>query len=119
MSTSEGFNYSSMRFTGQLQNNQPINDSSGGQIDNWVTILTTRCSLEQKSGKNMNGFGKLEYWKYYILKCRFQTAIVIDPDSQWVINGETYMVDDWQREDMIPFLYTFKVIKNQGGSGGI
>ena len=118
-SVTEGFNYSTMRFSGTLQQNQPINDADGGQIDNYVNVLTTRCSLDQRSGKSQNGFGKLEYIKYYVLTCRFQSAIVIDSDSQWVINNEVYTVDDWQRQDMIPFLYIFKVIKNQAGSGGI
>jgi hypothetical protein len=99
--------------------NVPINDADGGQIDNYVPVLTTRCSLEAQSGKSSVAFGKMEYLKYYILKCRFQTAIVIDSDSLWVINNETYVVEDWAREDMIPFLYTFRVIKNQAGSGGL
>lgn len=119
MTVAADFNYSTMRFTGTLQQNVPIDDNSGGQIDNWVNVLTTRCSLTQKSGRNSVEFGKMEYFKYYIVTCRFQTAIVIDSDSQWIINGETYMVDDWQREDEIPFLYIFTCIKNQSSSGGL
>lgn len=112
MAVKEEFNLSDMRFSGQLQNNTPVNDASGGQTDNYATILTTRCALEKKSGRVLNN-GRLEFYKYYLLTCRFQKAIVINVDSQWLINGEVYKIQDWDKVDLIPFLYTFTVTKNQ------
>jgi hypothetical protein len=107
------FNPADMRFLGALQQNQPISDGSGGQTDNWVTIVTTRCSLVKRSGKLMNNAGRIEYFKDYILVCRFQAAIVISTDSQWVINGEEYDIKDYDKVDLIPHLYQFTVTKNQ------
>ena len=113
------YNFTDMRFTGTLQANNPTDDCQGGQVDNWVNQVTTRCSLEQRSGKSDNLFGKVEYYKTYILRCRFQNPIINGVDMQWIINGEAYMVNDWGRVNMIPFYYEFKLIKNQNIAGGI
>ena len=32
-----------MSFTGTLQANNPTDDGQGGQVDNWVNQVTTRC----------------------------------------------------------------------------
>lgn len=105
------YNFTQMRFSGTLQQNVPVDDGAGGQEDNWTNVLTTRCSLEKQSGKLVDGAGKMEYNKYYILVCRFQQAIVLDVDSRWLINNEVYKVTDFEKVDFKPHYYTFNVTK--------
>ena len=107
------YNFADMRFSGTLQQNQPISDGAGGQVDNWVNILTTRCGLVKESGKLVDGAGKLEYNKFYTLVCRKQIAVeaVLDTDSRWLINSDVYKVTDYERVDMIPHYITFQVTK--------
>ena len=117
------FNFADMRFVGNLQANQPINDASGGQSDNYVTVLTTRCFLQKLTGSDGFPSGTSEYIKTYKLICRSQTAIGalvngmwvwnINPDSRWVINGEQYDIDDFDRIDMVPHFIQMHLTKNQ------
>ena len=106
------YNFTRMQFTGVLQKNTPVDDNAGGQTDLWTDVLTTRCSLEKETGRLQDGAGKMEYIKDYELVCRYQSAIVIDADSRWVINGQAYKIMDYEQVDMLPHFYTFKVIKD-------
>jgi hypothetical protein len=107
------FNYSRMRFSGQLQKNTPVDDGNGGQADNFATILTTRCSLDQISGTENALEGNPIIFKTYRLMCRFQSAIVVDTDTRWLINGNFYSIVDCHRVDMIPHLYEMTVTVGQ------
>lgn len=106
------FNYSDMKFSGTLQKNIPVDDGAGGQTDSWTDVLTTRCSLRKLSGRLYDGMGKMEYTRDYELICRFQTGIVIDPDSRWIISGQAYKIMDYDQVDMTPHFYSFKVVKD-------
>ncbi len=110
------FNFADMRFTGQFQKNTPTVDAGGGQTDSYATVITTRVYLQKLRGNSGFPEGKMEYFKGYVLKCRFQQAfqtLGIDSDCQWLINGETYMVDDWELVDQTPQYYIMTVLKNQ------
>jgi SPP1 family predicted phage head-tail adaptor len=109
-----GYNFSTMQYSGILQQNTPLSDGSGGQIDNWTDLLTTRVSLEKRSGRLSNGEGKMEYQRDYRLVCRYQTAIVIDADTRWLINGVPYKIEDYEQIDQKPFQYVMFVSKNDG-----
>lgn len=106
-------NLSDMIFSGQLQNDVPLVDGGGGQTDSYATIVTTRCSLTKLNGSNVFPEGKFEYIKAYTLICRYQKAIVINATSRWLINGEYYSVDDWEKVGLIPQWYVMRVTKNQ------
>ncbi len=118
------YNFSTMQYTGDLQNNSPISDGSGGQVDNWVTVVTRRCSLEKASGRLSGDFGKMEYQKTYRLVIRYgkdllsdqndPTTLVFDSDSRWLINGLAYKIEDWELVDQYPFQIEFRVILNNG-----
>lgn len=116
------YNFSDLKFSGTFQQNQPVSDGSGGTVDNFVNVLVTRVGLQKRSGKLSNGAGVLEYWKDYILICRYQIAItgigtdgnpVLTADSRWIVNNEVYKIQDWEQIDMNPFMYKFTVTKNQ------
>ena len=110
---SEPFNFSKMRFTASLQQNNPTSDGSGGQTDNFTTVLTTRVYLEKKSGTENNLSGNVEFFKQYKLMCRFQTGISINADTRWLIGSEVYTISDFERVDMVPHLYTMTITKDQ------
>ena len=118
------YNYSTMQYTGELQNNSPLSDSSGGQIDNWVTVVTRRCSLDKLSGRLSGDFGKMEYQKAYRLVIRYgkdllsnpsdPNTLIFDSDSRWLINGNAYKIEDWELVSQLPFQIEFRVILNNG-----
>ena len=110
--TAAQYNFSDMKFTGILQKNNPVDDGAGGQMDAWSDVLTTRCALRKLSGRLSDGMGKMEYTRDYELVCRYQALIAIDADSRWVINGQAYKILDYELVEMLPHLYSFKVIKN-------
>lgn len=100
------FNFSDMRFSGQLQQNQPTVGADGSQTDNFVTVLTTRVYLEKLSGGDGFPQDKMEYVKKYKLVCRFQSLFGLNPsgnfdghaitaDTKWMIRGEQYDIDDF------------------------
>ena len=119
------FNFPDMRYVGQLQQNQPIVDGSGGQTDNWVTILTTRCALVKLSGSDGFPDQKMEYIKKYTLTCRYQSVFglgtngtfdghAITADSRWMIRGEQYDIDDFDEIPMgLPHFLTMHLTKNE------
>lgn len=105
-----------MKYLGQFQKNTPTTDAGGGQTDVYATVITTRCYLEKLSGSSGFPDNKIEYQKSYTLICRFQQAfktLGIDSDSQWVINGEIYAVNDWELVEQKPQYYIMHVLKNQ------
>jgi len=118
------YNFSTMQFTCILQNNSPLSDGAGGQIDNWVDVVTRRGSLDKRSGRLSNGEGKMEYQRVYLLVIRYgkdllsdpndPTTLVFDSDSRWLINNQAYKIEDWELIGMIPFQVEFRVTKNDG-----
>jgi hypothetical protein len=119
------FNFADMRFVANLQQNQPVVDASGGQTDNFVTIVTARVSLVKLSGADGFPSEKMEYIKKYTLVCRIQKAFGLNSDGQydfhnitadtrWLIRGEQYDIDDF---DELPYgnphFVTMHLTKNE------
>lgn len=100
-----------MRRIATLQKNTPIDDGAGGEVDNYVTVLTCRCSLVKASGGLDLLQGGLNRGKRYKMTCRYQLAIVIDTDSIWLIGSDTYRVIDYTLVDDIPHFYQFILAK--------
>jgi hypothetical protein len=103
------------RFSGQLRQNFPVTDPGGGQTDNYSTVLTTRVILQKDNGHFGFPEGRMEYIKSYTLICRYQKAISVGSDTQWLIRGETYSIADFDNISMEPFFITMRVTKNQPG----
>jgi len=118
------YNFSTMQYTGELQNNTPVSDGSGGQTDGFVTVVTRRCSLEKITGRLSGDVGRMEYQKSYRLVCRYGKDLLSDPtdpttlifnsDSRWLINGNAYKIEDWELVDQFPFQIEFRVTLNNG-----
>lgn len=105
------FHIGLLRLTGTLRNNTPNANTSGGQDDNYSTVLTTRVYLEKDKGATSLITGQKVFNKDYTLICRYQSGIVLNPDSIWVINNETYTIRDFELIDEIKHLYIFHVVK--------
>jgi hypothetical protein len=109
------FNIGLLRQTGDFQINTPISNDSGGQGDSYSTVCTTRLYLYKERGGTNLLTGQIVYSKTYTIICRFQQAIInnINVDTQWLINGEVYMVSDWEEVNEIPHLLIFKALKDE------
>lgn len=94
-----------MRQTGTFMKNEPINDESGGQSDNYVALLTCRGRLRKMKGGKALEQGAFVMNKGYEWICRYQAAIVIDTDTAIQINGQMYRITDWEMVDEIPHFY--------------
>lgn len=107
------FNYTDMKYLATLQNQVPVNDTAGGQTDHYVSILTTRMYLEKAGSSRDTDTGRLTLNKDYIGICNWQSAIVINTDSQFVIRGIVYQVLDYEEVGQIPQYYIFKLSKSE------
>jgi|GEM_PF-1875914 len=108
------FSIGDMREAVVFQQNQPIDNASGGQDDNWVTTATTRGKLTKiKGGKSIEA-GSLQFDKGYNLECRYQSDLVINQDTRALINGQPYQIMDWELVDQKRHLFTFSLNKIDG-----
>lgn len=96
-----------MKQTGTLRKNNPINNVSGGQNDNYSDVLTCRGRFRQRSASKSLEQGDIVQNKSFEWICRFQTGIVLDPDSTWVIGGVYYRISAWEKVDQMPHFYRF------------
>lgn len=92
-----------LRRIATLLNNTPIENSSGGEADNYTTVLTTRCSITKTSGSFALLQGSLTIDRGYKMICRNQNAFgvnedeagsILNTDSRWQIGGNTYRILD-------------------------
>lgn len=96
-----------MRQKGILRKNTPVSDQSGGQSDNYADVLTCRGRLRKlKGGKSLEQ-GDVVIGKSYEWVCRFQSGIVIDADTAWLISGQYYRISDYEKVDEINHFYRF------------
>lgn len=100
-------NTGEMRSSGTFLKNIPISNDSGGQSDNFTTVLTCRGRLRQNSGKKSLEQGEIVQDKTFEWVCRFQAAIVIGADSAWNIGGQQYRISNWELVNQIPEWYRF------------
>jgi SPP1 family predicted phage head-tail adaptor len=99
------FGIGQMRSVVVFQINQPVDNTSGGQDDNYVTTVTTRGWLTMKSGKKGIEAGSLQFGKSYTLYCRYQSDILLNSDTRVIVDGQAYQIDDWGLQDEIKHLY--------------
>ena len=96
-----------LRRSATLMSNQPANNTSGGDYDNYVSVLTTRCYLTASGGSLDLQDGALQIEQSYKMICRFQQAIVWNTDSIWVISGVNYRIKNGIEIDNRPHWYQF------------
>lgn len=98
-----------MRQKGVLRQNTPISDQSGGSSDNYADVLTCRGRLRKLKGNKTLEQGDIVFNKGYEWVCRFQTGIVIDSDTAWLISGQYYKIADFEKVDEINHFYRFVI----------
>lgn len=103
------YNSGQLRKSATLLINNPIVDGSGGSSDNYTPVLTCRCSLQHVSGSFGDYQGELGFTRELIMICRFQSAIVIVPDSRWQIKSNTYRIIDHKLINDVMEWYQFKL----------
>ena len=96
-----------MRQSGTLRKNNPVNNTSGGQSDNYSDVLTCRGRFRQRSANKSLEQGDIVQNKTFEWVCRFQAAIVLDVDSAWVIGGVYYRITSWEKVEQMPHFYKF------------
>lgn len=100
-----------LRRSATLMSNAPLNNTSGGDYDNYAAVLTTRCYLEARGGTLDLQQGALNIEQTYKMICRFQSAIVWNTDSYWVIGGVNYRITNGIEIDNRPHWYQFNLQK--------
>lgn len=108
------FGIGQMRSVVIFQVNQPVDNASGGQDDNYVQTVTTRGWLTKKTGKKSIQAGSIQFYKYYQLYCRYQSDIVLNSDTRIVVDGQNFQIDDFELQGEIKHLYIFNLSKTDG-----
>jgi len=98
-----------MRQVGTFKQNQPIDNVSGGQSDNYVTLLTCRGRLRKRSGKKISEQGELMIDQNYEWVCRYQGNLVINTDTALFIGGIMYRINDYEKVDQLNHFYRFNI----------
>lgn len=98
-----------MRQTGTLRKNTPVADQSGGSSDDYADVLTCRGRLRKLKGSKGLEDGDVVINKGYEWICRFQSAIVIDADTAWLIAGVYYRISDYEKIDELNHFYRFVI----------
>jgi hypothetical protein len=104
---------------GQLKKKVVFKKNSRGSLgagskDNFETFLTTRCSLEKKRAVKQSDRGQVEIAQWYKMICRFQLNLLnnLSGSSICVIDGDTYVIHDWDLIDEREHLYEFILSKS-------
>lgn len=105
------FTIGQMRQVGTFQKNQAVDNTSGGQDDNWVDMLTTRGILQKTKGGKGIEEGSLQFNKSYQWACRYQSDLVIDQSTRLVIDGQPYQIMDFELEEQKRHIYLFNLNK--------
>ena len=93
----------------QFQQNTPVDNESGGQDDAWTTTVTTRGRLRKKTGRKEIELGSVQFEKGYELVCRYQSDILINPDTRVLVDGNPYRINDWEAENEINHIIIFSL----------
>lgn len=92
--------------------NNPTVNPSGGQVDSYTTLLTTRGMLVDNSGARILTFNAIEDVKAVYMICRFQTAITntLRTDTKVVMNSVTYTMQGRPKLiNQLKHLYQFEL----------
>jgi len=103
-----------MRSVVSFEQNSPVDDGSGGQVDDFTLLLTTRGRLRKLKGNKNLEQGDIVFDKGYELICRWRSDLVINKDTSIVINGQRYRINDFELQNEIKHLYRFIINKNDG-----
>lgn len=96
-----------MKQSGVLRQNTPVLDQSGGQTDNYADVLSCRGRFRHLKGSKSMEQGDIVQNKGYEWVCRFQTGIVLNADTAWVIAGIYYRISDFYKIDEANHFYRF------------
>lgn len=107
MAVTDTFGIGQMRSVVIFQVNQPMDNDSGGQDDNFISSVTTRGWLTKKIGKKGIENGAMQFSKSYVLYCRYQSDILLNSDTRVVVDGRPYLIEDWELQGEIKHLYIF------------
>lgn len=108
-----------MRSVVKFEYNEPVQDEQlGGQIDNYLELLTTRGELIRKNGNRILENGQVIIVSYSILRCRIQSALAarINMALRLIIDNRIYTIDGYSREDQKNFIYVFNVTESEQGN---
>lgn len=108
------FTIGEMRNIVKVFQNQPVDNATGGQQDNFVLLLSTRGKLTKISGRKNIEAGAIQYEKGYQLTIRFQQAITFYSDTRVNVDGTDYMITDWSLENEIRHLYNLTLNRIDG-----
>lgn len=107
-----------MRSKVEMLKNVPTDATTGGAIDHYGIIVTTRGRLRKSSGNRALTFGEIINDESYELIMRYQQAIENDLriDTKFLINGLVYTIDSWEKFEEINFYYRIKMSIHKGGT---
>jgi hypothetical protein len=89
-----------MNKTGLLKANTPIKDGGGGSKDNYTTTVSVRGKLERRFGNKENAADQMQFSTTFNWWVWQQDALVFDKKSIWVIDGQKYMINDWEQDGL-------------------
>ncbi len=92
--------------------NTPAAASTGGGVDSYSTLLTTRGNLSRRSGSKGFNAGEHAFDNSYQLVVRYQDAIynAIRTDLKVVIDSVTYTIHSWEKIEEKRFYLKFTII---------
>lgn len=102
-----------MRHTGAFQTNSPTSTATGGKVDAYTTVLSTRGRLRKLRGSRGINAGQVEREATYEFICRFQDGFTDIKSARWVIEGEYYSITDYEVEDFKNKFYKFILVASE------
>lgn len=105
MAIAETFGIGQMRSVVVFKVNQPVDNTDGGQDDNYVETVRTRGWLTQRTGKKSIEAGVIQFNKSYVLYCRYQSNILLNSDTRVVVDGQEFLINDFELQNQIKHIY--------------
>lgn len=107
-----------MRSKVEMLKNVPTDATTGGAIDHYGIIVTTRGRLRKRSGQRDLSFGDIVDAESYELTMRYQVDIEnnLRIDTKFLINGLVYSINSWELFQEVKFYYKVNIAINKGGS---
>jgi SPP1 family predicted phage head-tail adaptor len=103
-----------MRSSVTFEQNNPVDDASGGQVDHFTVLLETRGRLRKLRGNKNLEQGDVVFDAGFELICRWRSDLVINRDTRVTISGDHYRINDYSLQDEIKHWYRFTISKNNG-----
>jgi head-tail adaptor len=95
-----------------FKQNTPTSSTTGGKIDAYATLVTTKGKLSKRSTSKGFSAGEHGFDNSSELRVRFQDAIfnAIRTDLKILIDSVTYTIHSWEKMDEKRFYLKFIVI---------